>query len=1581
MKTQNPRRFAALTLLFALACAGAGIAAVIPPFFEDFEESEGYRSGPIEESTGDWRVPAGEVEITGETAYSGEQSVRLLAEEPPSEIEIFFDPYPEGEITFVDFFILPSSGDAGVDTGVDLGGVRLRFAGEGDEGLIEYEALSGRWVDSGIAFPAGEEGVAAEWIRLTFRIDYETESWDLYVNNIMRLFDRPLLEGHFGFLDHLSITGHPVAHTLFDYVFVGSEHPVFGNQARDGIDDAFKQEHSLALDTNVRDEPLDGARAIERFYEQGMDEAGEDEVSGVWIPFFEDFEQRSAGSIHEQGGWMVSGEPEALVQEEEAFRGMRALRLVPGEDGAVSHDFLSDHARVWVDFRLQPAFRSLAGAPEIPPFATSAFFFDASGLLRVFDGVRGEWIAAGEAGRSVRGGWTAVTLLKDYETQSWSVWVDSVLAAEGLGFANPAESFSRFHIAHALEEEALLDDIAITTAEPRHLDDDGDGLPNWLERELGSDPRNPDTSGDGLRDDVKVLWGRDPLAVSDPAQLPETDTGAREFEERFQEDAFSPGDLAGQRGWEGAAAEVRTGSGEAELRAALPAREGAPATMTRFLESLDKPGPVWTTLKMRLTPGPLPDAEAINDPAAALVAADRFGFLHAYDGEAEAWVPVDESGVSPEEWRRIDIKLNYQTKRWRLCIDGELIDGVFGFRDPSLAVLSRFQVRGAGGASDFDTEVETVRVSTVEPGDLDFSGDGMTNAEKRALGLDVYHKDTDRDGIPDWWELEHGLDPRDRVDAHKDYSGDGFSNLMAYRADVDPFATEIALTQWDAASIGAGLEGAAYKVEDGLRVVSSRGWMLLGRYDRFFFTYRELSGDFRVTARLRDVVADEGVAGLMVRESLEAESVASALLVFEDGHYYTGSRRSEARQGYVAPRGRANPPRGWMRIERRGDRFLHFVSEDGNLWRPIGEVSIPMSDTVLVGAGAASGEAGDFWVGDFDVPFVEALDDETDWVAGEGEEGFDSFAWMGEWDGVEDPQGAYDLREPSIDELNQVGIQTPVTREVAVAEANLELAGGEWEIDGSSLVSLERRGWIDLDVEIGRADLYLIEVEGRENNRFNRRRSGFELKLFLGDEYLGTRVLEAGYRDPGSVHAFTPWLSEGTHRLRILWDGSRSATHLQLDAVRLRSVGGGDGSGNGIRDWVEDRLSRQSGIDRRPMMTHVSPLRIEGRDRFNSLMAVEREALLVGSEDNHRDTARAFEAHPRGPEGWDLAREREALASAPPASVNGQVHTLPAGTAEWTGYLESWNAAQAVVPGQGAGRRFHAAVPLAPLVDNAVTVGWQDGVAEERFLTRWVPYNVIEGGQMVLGTGDSLLLTAGGGPREGEPVTLSVNGETYETTREEPLVYTFDEPGDYVIEGTVVEAGTEVTGELVVTVYGFDFEERPIAYAGRYRDWEPGEASGGAPLFEADPRLKLTEAEAANPRTSLQFGGENNVLKTIAARAGEDGPFLDLVEVETFRLFSSWETYLEVVDTLPDGSQLVEMMMILSPVPADVKLRLEIFVGGVVFEDGSLEKELTAEDFDELGQVRLRFLMPEEAKTSICHKTYVYQNDELIGVR
>jgi len=67
----------------------------------------------------------------------------------------------------------------------------------------------------------------------------------------------------------------------------------------------------------------------------------------------------------------------------------------------------------------------------------------------------------------------------------------------------------------------------------------------------------------------------------------------------------------------------------------------------------------------------------------------------------------------------------------------------------------------------------------------------MINSQKEVGGWPVLKAgappvDTDGDGMPDDWEIAHGLNPKDPSDANLDSDGDGYTNLEEYLNGTDP---------------------------------------------------------------------------------------------------------------------------------------------------------------------------------------------------------------------------------------------------------------------------------------------------------------------------------------------------------------------------------------------------------------------------------------------------------------------------------------------------------------------------------------------------------------------------------------------------------------------------------------------------------------------------------------------------------------------------------------------------------------------------------------------------------------------------
>ena len=73
---------------------------------------------------------------------------------------------------------------------------------------------------------------------------------------------------------------------------------------------------------------------------------------------------------------------------------------------------------------------------------------------------------------------------------------------------------------------------------------------------------------------------------------------------------------------------------------------------------------------------------------------------------------------------------------------------------------------------------------------LDSDGDGLTNLEEYFFHTDPQNPDTDGDGMPDGWEIRNGLNPLDPTDANLDPDADGLTNIREYQLGTDPQSSD-----------------------------------------------------------------------------------------------------------------------------------------------------------------------------------------------------------------------------------------------------------------------------------------------------------------------------------------------------------------------------------------------------------------------------------------------------------------------------------------------------------------------------------------------------------------------------------------------------------------------------------------------------------------------------------------------------------------------------------------------------------------------------------------------------------------------
>ncbi len=320
------------------------------------------------------------------------------------------------------------------------------------------------------------------------------------------------------------------------------------------------------------------------------------------------------------------------------------------------------------------------------------------------------------------------------------------------------------------------------------------------------------------------------------------------------------------------------------------------------------------------------------------------------------------------------------------------------------------------------------------------------------------------------------------------------------------------------------------------------------------------------------------------------------------------------------------------------------------------------------------------------------------------------------------------------------------------------------------------------------------------------------------------------------------------------------------------------------------------------------------------------------------------------------------------------------GTAEYPELVRVNGVPADRLPGSG----WYRNIPLR--ADGAVAADIRfenDGYALERQIV-WQPTNLLQqesGTVLTLRPGDALLLDAS--PADAVGGSWSIRGGiTLDGRAGEPIPFQFLRSGTYQLDITHTSREGKVTaGTLTIAVPEFSFPRQDVGcWLGWGREWSVPEIPEGISVV-GDERLTAFTVAPEAGRAVIQAYSDDTRERYIAARIGENGPVLATQKVSGIGIYSSNSTYVAEVEQYEDGTRLYEMLVVKNPNRKDVELKLRIFVAGVLFDDGTVEKSLTAADFDEIGCAKVYFIYPPETKTSICHNLSAYQDGEYMGLR
>lgn len=298
--------------------------------------------------------------------------------------------------------------------------------------------------------------------------------------------------------------------------------------------------------------------------------------------------------------------------------------------------------------------------------------------------------------------------------------------------------------------------------------------------------------------------------------------------------------------------------------------------------------------------------------------------------------------------------------------------------------------------------------------------------------------------------------------------------------------------------------------------------------------------------------------------------------------------------------------------------------------------------------------------------------------------------------------------------------------------------------------------------------------------------------------------------------------------------------------------------------------------------------------------------------------------------------------------------------------------------------RWFANLPLSDTAPTSISASLENGAITTTREISWIPVNLLETQTLTIRQGDALKLTAftGSITTPEESVSLSVEGESATFPADQFLVHAFTTPGEIPVQVSHTLAGNVTTRSITVRVLGPPAMESPVCVLGFYRTVNFPALPAGVSL-QLDPRIEVRENAA------ISGGGTQSTLRlttmddrsAVFRAGGATGPILSTVPFRIMRVRDADETAVTLAGKIASNQYKITMPVVVDGNYPGTSVIYDIFVGGVTFDDGTLQRTLLPGSSPAFGWDMTLLFYKAGLSGSNCHRASVWQGTRRIAFR